>query len=91
MSGMLLLIDEKVFVVFTVCVWTWVFFGECLCMRVVRENDTQCTYLQILKTDNIWHVRCVRENGLFLYGFAVLTLIYDALCSSPLLYHAVSV
>lgn len=30
MSGVLLLVDEKVFVVFTECVWAWAYAWKCV-------------------------------------------------------------
>lgn len=61
MWSMLLLVDEKAFVVFTVCVWAWALFYISVCVQ--RPAD--------LNTDNTWHVWCVREKGLSAYDFTV--------------------
>lgn len=76
MSGMLLLVDEKVFVVFTVCVWTWAFS----CEFWVWSSEKWYTVYMPADLKGRYHLTRVRENGLPVCDCYVPSLIYDAEC-----------
>lgn len=65
---MLLLVDEKAFVVFTVCVWVWAFLCVCVCVqfRETIHSVQACTSETQITSD-----MCVREKGLSVYDFGV--------------------